>query len=154
MTIKFYKSVEPYGYLNNFKKAPMFVYGRWWKNVEAAYQAQKTLVPEEYDTIWLAKHPRDARNLGQKVTVRPDWNEIKIAVMHECVLNKFIQNGDLRKKLFSTGEEDIAEDSPIDSFWGLGPNGDGLNHLGKILVQVRAELRTTNYDELFPLEKE
>jgi ribA/ribD-fused uncharacterized protein len=147
--IKFYSSKEPYGYMNNYKKSPMFIYGRWWKNVESAYQAQKTFDPDEYHKIWMAKHPKEARDLGQLVTVRPDWDQIKVSVMYECVLNKFIQNRIFREKLFSTGEEDIAEDSPIDSFWGLGPAGNGLNHLGKILVKVRSVLRTNEYYDLF-----
>ena len=149
MTIKFYTSAEPYGYLNNFKKSPMFIYGRWWKNVESAYQAQKTIIPEEYDKIWLAKHPREARNLGQTVHIRKDWDEIKISVMYECVLAKFVQNQEFRNRLFSTGDEEIAEDSPIDSFWGLGPNGNGQNNLGIILMKVRSLLRTNEYFELF-----
>lgn len=149
MVIKFYTSAEPYGYLNNFKKSPMYVYDHWWKNVEAAYQAQKTFVKKEYNEILLASHPREARDLGQLVTVRPDWDEVKVSVMYNCVLAKFVQNLDFRTRLFATGDEEIAEDSPIDSFWGLGPNGDGLNNLGKILVKVRNNLRTKEYFNLF-----
>lgn len=141
MTILFYKSIDPYGYMNNFCRADMFIYGRWWKNVEAAYQAQKTNVASEYDAIWLAKTPRIARNLGQVVTMRPDWEDAKIDVMYDCVLAKFTQNADLRAKLLSTGDEEIVEDSPIDSFWGCGVSGNGKNHLGKILMQVREDLR-------------
>jgi len=141
MTIKFYKTNEPYGFLNNFKKAPMFIYGRLWKNVEAAYQAQKTLVSEEYDSIWNAPHPQTARDLGQTVTMRPDWDQIKVQVMHDCVYAKFSQNNDLKQQLLDTGDEELIEDSPIDAFWGCGPNGDGQNNLGKVLMQIRSELK-------------
>lgn len=147
--IKFYTSAEPYGYLNNFKKSPMFIYGLWWKNVESAYQAQKTFVKEEYNAIHRAIHPRDARELGQLVNVRSDWDKIKIPTMYECVLAKFVQNKDFRERLFSTGDEEIAEDSKIDYFWGLGEDGSGQNNLGKILMQVRQVLKTTNYFDLF-----
>lgn len=150
--IKFYTSAEPYGYLNNFKKSPMFIYGRWWKNVESAYQAQKTIVPQEYDKIWSAKHPREARDLGQLVQIRKDWDTIKIPTMFDCVLAKFVQNAEFRDRLFSTGVEEIAEDSPIDSFWGLGPDGNGQNNLGKILMEVREVLRTKEYFDLFKKE--
>jgi predicted NAD-dependent protein-ADP-ribosyltransferase YbiA (DUF1768 family) len=54
--------------------------------------------------------------------------------------------------LFSTGDEEIAEDSPTDSFWGLGPDGGGQNNLGKILMQVRQVLRTTDYFNFFSKE--
>jgi N-glycosidase YbiA len=141
MTIKFYKTNETYGFLNNFKKARMFVYHQWWNNVEAPYQAQKTNNSEEYMAIWAAKTPREARDLGQKVTLRPDWDEIKQAVMFECCMAKFLQHSDLRAKLMATGEEELVEDSPIDYYWGCGKNGTGQNMLGKTLMRVREELK-------------
>lgn len=137
MTIKFYKSVEPYGYLNNFRKAPIFIFNVWYKNVEAAYQSQKTNNKVEQEQIRLAPHPNQARELGQKVTIRSDWDDIKYSIMEACVLAKFLQHKDLRERLLSTGTEYIIEDSPIDAWWGCGPNGDGENNLGRILMSVR-----------------
>lgn len=140
MTIKFYKTNAPYGFLNNFKKARMFVYDRWWNNVEAAYQAQKTNIPDEQDMIWRAKTPREARDLGQKVTMRANWDQVKVIVMYECCLAKFLQHADLRKQLMATNQEELIEDSPIDYFWGCGEDGTGQNQLGKVLMRVRATL--------------
>lgn len=140
MTIKFYKSIEPYGYLNNFRKAPMFIYSAWWKNVEAAYQSRKTNDPDEQKAIRLASHPGTARDLGQNVTMRSDWDKIKYQVMAECVLAKFVQHRDLRERLLSTGYEYLIEDSPVDSWWGCGPDGNGQNNLGRILMATRALL--------------
>jgi len=140
MTIKFYKSNPPHGYLNNFYPARMYIYGRWWATVEHAYQAQKTLVLEEYDGIWQAKTPRESRDLGQKVTMRNDWDTIKYAVMKDCVRAKFLQHSTIRMQLLNTGDEDIVEDSPIDYYWGCGADGTGKNMLGKILVEIREEL--------------
>jgi ribA/ribD-fused uncharacterized protein len=139
--IKFYKSVPPYGYLNNFTQAKMFIYGKWWKTVEHAYQAQKTSNPLEYDAIWKAETPRKARDLGQKVNMRSDWDKIKYQVMKECVLAKFVQHHNLRQELLSTGDEEIVEDSPIDYYWGCGSDGSGKNMLGKILMEIRQEFR-------------
>lgn len=137
MAIRFYKSVEPYGYLNNFRKAPMFIYNAWYKNVESAYQSRKTFNLDEQEAIRLATHPMTARDLGQTVTLRPDWDDIKYSIMAECVLAKFVQHRDLRERLLSTGSEFLIEDSPVDVFWGCGPLGNGLNNLGKILMEVR-----------------
>lgn len=141
MAIKFYKTIPPYGYLNNFTKARMFIYGHWWDTVEHAYQAQKTVVQEEYDAIRLAKTPRIARDLGQTVTLFAGWDLDKRRVMKQCVLAKFVQHHDLREQLLSTGDEELIEDSPIDWYWGCGADGVGQNMLGKILMEVRAELR-------------
>lgn len=141
MSIKFYKSVPPYGYLNNFDTHPIYVFDRKWDSVEHAYQAQKTFNSEEYDAIWKAKTPRIARDLGQVVTMRSDWNDIKYSVMKECVLAKFTQHSHLQEQLLATGDEVLIEDSPIDWYWGCGADGTGKNKLGMILMEVRKEIR-------------
>lgn len=141
MAIKFYKIKDPHGYMSNYKKARFFIYGRWWNWVESAYQAQKTSVPEEYDVIWSAKTNNDSRLLGQKVTMRPDWEQVKYQVMKECVLAKFLQHKDLRDQLIATSDEELIEDSAIDWYWGCGADGTGKNMLGKVLMEVRKELQ-------------
>jgi predicted NAD-dependent protein-ADP-ribosyltransferase YbiA (DUF1768 family) len=35
---------------------------------------------------------------------------------------------------------DIVEASPHDFFWGRGVDGSGANHLGTLLMSIRAEL--------------
>jgi N-glycosidase YbiA len=141
MAIKFYKIKDPHGYMSNYKKARFFIYGRWWNWVEAPYQAQKTFVPEEYDAIHQATTNNESRLLGQKVTMRPDWDQVKRQVMKECVLAKFLQHKDLRDQLMATGDEELIEDSPIDYYWGCGADGSGQNVLGQVLMEVRQELR-------------
>jgi ribA/ribD-fused uncharacterized protein len=145
MAIKFYKTNEPYGFLNNFKKARMFIVGpgggRWCDNVETAYQAAKTVILEDEEMIWAAKTPREARDLGQKIKLRGDWNHVKDDVMYQCVLAKFLQHADLRAELMATGNEELIEDSPVDWYWGCGKDGTGKNMLGKTLMRVRKELQ-------------
>ena len=141
MAIKFYRTKEPYGFMGNYFKARFFIYGRWWSFVEAPYQAAKTDVQSEKDEIWAAVKANDSRLLGQKVTMRPDWDQIKRSVMKECVLAKFLQHADLRKQLIETGDEILIEDSPIDAWWGCGKDGTGQNVLGQILMEVRGELK-------------
>ena len=53
---------------------------------------------------------------------------------------KFTQDDHCKKVLLSTHGSDLAEASSRDSFWGIGSDGKGQNHLGKILSQVRREL--------------
>jgi predicted NAD-dependent protein-ADP-ribosyltransferase YbiA (DUF1768 family) len=61
---------------------------------------------------------------------------------------KFSQNTDLAAKLLATGDA-VLHESPkggfTDSFWGNTPLPDGrpgASHLGRLLMQVREELRT------------
>lgn len=140
--MKFYKMKDPGGYMSNYYKARFFIYNRWWDTVEHAYQAQKCALPVEYDAIHQAKKANDARLLGQKVQMREHWDDIhKDRVMEECVRAKFLQHKDLRVQLIATGEEELIEDSPVDSYWGCGADGTGKNTLGKILMKIRKELQ-------------
>ena len=139
--IKFYKLKDPHGYMGNFWKARHFVYGRWWNTTEASYQAQKTNVESEVLAIQQAVKPMEARNLGQKVTMRADWDLIKDIVMYDCVMAKFLQHKDLRDQLLATGDEELVENSPIDPWWGCGKDGTGKNMLGNILMRIRIELQ-------------
>jgi ribA/ribD-fused uncharacterized protein len=142
--IKFYKTNDPHGYMSNYKKARFFIYGRWWDWVEAPYQAQKTFIQSERDGIWAAKTNNDSRLLGQKVTMRPDWDQVKDQVMYECCLAKFLQHTALLSELLATGDEELVEDSPVDYHWGCGADGTGKNMLGKTLMRIRAELSGYN----------
>lgn len=141
--IKFYRLKDPHGYMGNFYKARHFIYGKWWNTTEASYQAQKTNVESEVLAIQQAEKPMQARNLGQKVSLRENWDMIKDRVMYECVLAKFLQHADLRKQLMETGDEELVEDtkSTNDMYWGCGTDGTGRNELGKILMSIRQELK-------------
>lgn len=75
MAIKFYKSNEPYGFLNNFYRSRFFLYRYWWNWVEAPYQAMKTLDVEAYDKIRRATSPREARDIGQTVPMHDSWED-------------------------------------------------------------------------------
>jgi ribA/ribD-fused uncharacterized protein len=141
--IKFYRLKDPHGYMGNFYKARHFIYGKWWNTTEASYQAQKTNVESEVLAIQQAEKPMQARNLGQEVSLRENWDMIKDRVMYECVLAKFLQHADLRKQLIETGDEELVEDTKTtnDMYWGCGTDGSGRNELGKILMRIRYELR-------------
>jgi ribA/ribD-fused uncharacterized protein len=141
MAIKFYRTKEPYGFLGNYFKARFFIYGRWWSFVEAPYQSEKTHVQSEKDEICAAIKANDSRLLGQKVTMRPDWDQVKRKVMKECVTAKFLQHPLLREQLLATGSEELIEDSPVDWYWGCGADGTGQNVLGQVLMEVREELK-------------
>ena len=56
---------------------------------------------------------------------------------------KFKQHKDLQERLLATYPRELVEDSPMDSYWGVGKNGDGRNRLGRLLEQLREELRVS-----------
>jgi N-glycosidase YbiA len=48
---------------------------------------------------------------------------------------------DIQKILLDTGDEELIEATTNDYYWGCGTNGTGKNMLGRILMEVRAEVR-------------
>jgi N-glycosidase YbiA len=146
MTIFFYKVCEPYGCFSNFSPHPIYLQQTWWQTSEHYYQAQKfadTPAQNLMMQIRCAPIPEVAAALGRNACdkMRADWEFIKVQVMYEAVLTKFSTHREIREVLLSTGTEIIIENSETDSYWGCGANGTGKNQLGKILMQVRTELR-------------
>ena len=90
-----------------------------------------------------AETPRQAKNLGRdrSIPLRSDWEQVKDEVMRLPVRAKFETHREARETLLATGEEEIIEDSPTDYYWDCGADGTGKNMLGRILMEVRAELR-------------
>ncbi len=61
--------------------------------------------------------------------------------MYEIVKNKFTQNPTLAKLLVDTNDKVIIEGNTWgDIYWGMC-KGKGENHLGKILMKVREEMK-------------
>jgi ribA/ribD-fused uncharacterized protein len=127
------------------------------KTVENYFQAFKFIeYPELFFEVLNTGSPRSAFELGRdeknKSYIRKDWHLIKNSIMKEGLLFKFKQNEDLKKKLLETGTAKLVEDSPDDSYWGIGDwrNGrpHGENYLGKILEEVRSELKTKTESNL------
>ena len=75
--------------------------------------------------------------------LRGDWEEIKTELMLEIVRAKFTQNEELAARLLATRDRRLVEGNTWhDVFWGVDQRtGQGENHLGRILMQVRNELK-------------
>ncbi len=85
--------------------------------------------------------PREAAQFGRTLQMRDDWEEIKYEVMKNVVAAKVQQHPFIKELLLSTGDEDLVENSPKDYIWGCGRDGSGTNWLGKVYMEVRAQLR-------------
>lgn len=131
----------PYRYLSNFYPSLVVLDGVEYPTVEHAYQAAKTLDPNERRHILTAATPGRAKRLGRRVHLRPDWEEVKVQVMAKLVWQKFSRHPELRRQLLATGGQRLAEgNSWGDVFWGVC-GGRGQNYLGRILMRVRSKLR-------------
>ena len=130
--------LEGYFFLSNYYEVSITYNGITYQNNEAAFQAQKSSIPEEFKDL----NPTEAKKLGRQVSLRPDWESVKVKVMREIVHEKFAQNPDLAQRLIDTGDEYLEEGNTWgDMVWGT-VNGQGANLLGQILMAERRELQS------------
>jgi ribA/ribD-fused uncharacterized protein len=61
--------------------------------------------------------------------------------MYKGVKAKFTQNPEAKAYLLATGDRYLIEDASFSPYWGSGPDGMGKNKMGKLLMQIREELR-------------
>ena len=135
-----------YFFLSNFSDSKICYKGHTYKNGEAAFHSEKNSFSEYKEKLEKA-NPSEAKKLGRRVKLRPDWEQVKNDVMYEVIYAKFSQNGELRRKLLETGNSILVEDNTWhDNYWGTCScprckDKPGKNMLGITLMRVREALR-------------
>ncbi len=145
-TIYFYAQTDPYAEFSNFAPFGVEMEDVYWRTVEHYFQAMKFHDAGYREQIRRASKPKDAKALGmtRALPLRPDWEDVKDVIMYDAVLKKFQTHDTPRALLLGTGDAEIVENAPMDAYWGCGPDGQGLNKLGQILMQVRTLLNQTS----------
>jgi ribA/ribD-fused uncharacterized protein len=129
-----------YAFLSNFYPTPTPYEGVVFPTSEHAFQAAKTLDMAERRRIADLATPAQAKRAGRRVVLRSDWEQVKIAIMTSIVRAKFQHNHELAQKLTATANTELVEGNRHgDRFWGVC-KGEGQNWLGRVLMEVRAEL--------------
>lgn len=131
-----------YRWLSNFAPVTIILDGVGYPSVEHAYMSAKS------DDIQWKKFCSDPNNKAgdvkrqsRNITLKTNWNEIKLDVMQECINQKFSQEP-YRSKLLETGNQHIQEGNRWnDKFWGVClKTNKGENHLGKLIMDIRSKL--------------
>ena len=141
MSIYFYD--QWYDVLNNFSANAVEIDGVLYPTSEHAYQAAKCTDLDGKREIIAAKSPllaKEVSNRKYKSAKDPDWNTKKLSVMESILRSKLEQHQEVRDALIKSGDEEIAEDSPVDGFWGRGRDGNGENQFGMLWMKIRSEL--------------
>tara|TARA_R100000656_G_scaffold104176_1_gene75962 strand:- start:22188 stop:22634 length:447 start_codon:yes stop_codon:yes gene_type:complete len=129
-----------HSFLSNFYPAVVTWEGRVWPTVEHAYQATKTEDENEREWVDACETAGQAKRMGENLTLRDGWDEMKVDVMRDLLQLKF-QAEPVRSWLLDTGTAQLIEDNSWgDTFWGVC-RGKGENHLGRLLMEVRQGLR-------------
>lgn len=136
----------PYRWLSNFFPSPMYVFdvvlgeNITVPTVEHGFQMSKTEHKGSRSVILTAGSPAEAKRLGRACTLRPDWEDIKLDEMRHWLQLKF-GNPIFQNLLLDTSDAELVEGNTWgDRYWGMC-RGVGENHLGKLLMGIRAELR-------------
>lgn len=111
--------------------------------IEHAYQASKTLIKDEISQFMLqGLTAGQAKRLGRKITLRNDWDDIKLKIMYSLQKQKYSKNK-FKKLLINTGDCYIMEGNYWkDTFWGVDLDTmEGENHMGKILMRIRQDIK-------------
>lgn len=133
---------DEYSWLSNFAPCEIVFRGRIYPSVEHAYMSAKS-----NNADWM-RTCRDKnifagrlKRLIKKIDLVENWNDIKVDVMRECLLQKFNQEP-YKTLLIDTGNEYIQEGNTWnDTFWGFDIKiNQGKNILGKLIMEIRSNL--------------
>ncbi|WP_415913309.1 NADAR family protein [Neptuniibacter sp. QD37_11] len=139
--VKFWSHQRANGFLSNFFMAEIRVDGLIWPSTEHYYQAMRFEGLPMAEAIRRCPDAKAAKELAWSVPAPESWTlERRIRVMQKAVMAKFTQHEELRIALLATGTAEIIEASKNDGLWGWGPDKDGINLLGILLMQLRAQL--------------
>lgn len=136
-------------FLSNFTYVPTGIYhhGIRFNTVENAYQAAKCA--DTKDMYQFANiPPAQAKKLGRTVTLRPDWDAVKLDIMKDLLSQKF-EYRKFANKLKATGDDPLIEENYWhDNYWGIckchkcmASATHGQNHLGRLLTEIRNRLK-------------
>lgn len=129
---------------SNFAATEIVYDGVSFPTTEHAYQALKfrETNPDIFRIILSAPSPHEAKKIAARARKLqdPEWESKKLEVMEALLREKLKRHSYVAKKLLQTSGHSIYEDSPYDSYWGIGKDGSGENNLGKLWMKLRAEL--------------
>lgn len=144
--------------LSQWWAAPFESEGHIYKTAEHWMMAGKARLFNDNDIlekILAAETAPETKKLGREITGFKSevWEKEKCNLVLQGNLLKFSSHPELKEFLLKTGDQVIAEASPVDNIWGIGlaadhadaenpPKWKGENLLGYALMQVRDILKT------------
>ena len=128
--------------LSNFYVTPIEIWNMKFTSSEHAYQYRKCVAlgnNEAAANVLRCPKPVQAKKIGDDQTTNNRWEDIKQGAMYEILKVKIRQCPLFLDTLRQSGNSPQIENTPND-YWGRGPNGKGLNMLGRLLMMLRSEL--------------
>ena len=147
------------GPLSNFNRCAVHMGPLTFDSSEHAYQfraCEEHLRPDVAEQILHANTPREAKSIAAVIKnsdPSSHWNLVKYDVMRQVLRAKAESSEVFRQHLLDTGDKYLVESSVTDNYWGSGLSYNltittlpelfpGKNKLGKLLTELRMELRS------------
>lgn len=128
-----------YRWLSNFHLCEVEYGGIIYPSTENAYQAQKTN-DHNLQLEFAELTPSQSKIRSHQMVIPDDWELTKMGIMNDLLRLKFAIP-ELRDMLLATDNKHIEETNYWnDSWWGVC-EGVGKNVLGKLIMNIRSELR-------------
>lgn len=130
---------DEYKFLSNFWPARVEFEGLVFPSAEHAYVAAKTTDQAIREQIANGNMTAgQVKRFGRTITLRDDWDDVKIECMVEILKSKFSDPA-LKEMLNATWPDELIEGNTWgDEFWGVDlRTGHGKNYLGNILMGIR-----------------
>lgn len=137
---------KEWAFLSNFYWNEIEFNGITYPTNEHFFQAMKTLDENERRAIANCRTPGQAKRMGRRVALRPDWENVKEDIMFTGLCIKF-SDEQLADWLLETGDEELVEGTTWhDNEWGncscpKCQHIEGKNKLGKLLMKVRGMIK-------------
>lgn len=153
----FHNPDEGNGFLSNWYTSNFEIDGRKFSSMEQYMMYKKAMCFHDENVaeqIMAIDDVATIKKLGRLVSGYDDniWSGIRQIVVYEGLIQKFIQNQDLRNLLLGTHDGILAECAVRDCIWGIGLSmkdtrrydineWKGMNLLGYSLMMVRNKLK-------------
>ena len=157
-SILFSSKSRDYNFLSNFYPVEISYKGHKYPSVEHAFQAAKTDNENEKKQFYVKEEggagltALEAKRAGKKVTLRKDWENVKLDVLNTLLSLKFFPavNKNKASELFEKLDSNLLyEATGYDEFYGVNPKTlKGTNALGELLMRKAEAI----YDKPIPEE--
>lgn len=135
-------------FLSNMYKIPIYFNESKYDNFqpdfkiypssENLYQALKCKYIKDRE-LFQNVDPHKSKRIGKTIELRCDWDNVRLEAMQLAIDLKF-KNIELAEKLIDLPDDKIIEfNNWGDRFFGIC-NGEGLDHLGKILRSKKQQI--------------
>ncbi len=145
-----------YIYFSPYTAHAIEVGGVVYPTVEHAYQCQRYTDKKIIEEIRNARSPVKAWEVSTKYkhVQIPEFKkeDYKLEVMKGLMKLKAEQHEEVRRALVDSGDLKIVKRiityPPGDGFWDDGEDGKGLNHTGRMWMEIREELRDADLKDI------